>query len=253
MKLNINSDAVVKFTNQLEKMRKFDLPIAIRTTLNDAAFDVKKNTMPQTADAEFKKRQPNFFKANSKVESAQGFDVNKMKSTVGFFENKLNDAPTNYAVKDLEQQENGGTIGSKSFIAMKAARNSRGLVKPNARIKALRENAINAQNGKGNKKQRFVKAAIIAQRTGKMLLGNKWKGAQTLSRIDEIWSATKRQNRLSSRKILIKRTALYTFRKDRTITVASTNFMKRASHESGLKIEIFYIKNAEKRFAKMYK
>ena len=43
MQLNINSDAVVKFTNKLEKMKKFDLPIAIRVTLNDAAFDVKQN------------------------------------------------------------------------------------------------------------------------------------------------------------------------------------------------------------------
>lgn len=250
MILNVNTDAAVKFTNQLEKLRKFDLPIAIRTALNDAAFDVKMKTMPKAADATFKKRQPNFFKANSKVDSAKGFDVNKMVSTVGFFENKLANQSANWAVKDLEEQEKGGEIDSKSFIAMKPARSSRGTIKPNARLKELRENAINATKGKYGKKQNYIRAAFVAQKLGKFVLGNKWKGSQTLSRVDEIWGSTQKQGGFGSRKLMIKRTALYTFKKGRTVHVAGTNFMQRASYESGLKLELFYIKNAEKRIAK---
>lgn len=252
MQLNINTDAAVAFTNKLEKMRKFDLPIAIRGALNDAAKDVKMNTMPKLANEVFKKRSPNFFKANSKYIFANGFNINTMRSEVGFFENKLANQPTNYAVKELEQQEHGGSIGHKGFIAMRQARGSRGLVKSNARIKALRENAIDARKGNGSKKQNWIRAAIVAKKLGKYVLGNVWKGNRTLSRIDEVWGSTGKNKNFSfaSRSILIKRTPLYTFRKGRTVKVAGQNFMKRASEESGLNLPVFYIKNAEKRFLK---
>ena len=243
MRLDINTSATIKFTKQLEKMRKFDLPIAVRATLNDAAFDVKTKTMPKAAK-EFKQRQPNFFKANSRWEAADGFNISNMRSAVGFYENKLKDKATNYAVKDLEQQEMGGVIKGKSFIAMKKARTGKGLVRANDRIKALRANAISAIKTKGTKKQKFIRSAFAALKTGKLVLGNKWKGSRTLSRIDSI------SMNLKSRKLEIKRTPLYTYRKGGTITVAGTNFMKRASHESGLKMEMFYVKNAEKRIAK---
>ena len=89
MILNINSNAVVSYTNTLEKLHKSAFPVAIRETLNSAAFDVKKNTMPLSAKKSFIERQPTFFKANSKVDKATGFNTSTMKSTVGFFSNNL--------------------------------------------------------------------------------------------------------------------------------------------------------------------
>ncbi|HLF67443.1 MAG TPA: hypothetical protein VI522_07470, partial [Gammaproteobacteria bacterium] len=156
MQLNINTDAAVKFTNTLEKLHRSALPVAIRSALNDAVFDVKTKTMPRSADETFEKRQPNFFKANSKFESAKGFDVNTMKATIGFISDKLK-GDSNYAVKDLEEQEHGGAIDKKSFIANKEARTGKGLVKPNARLKNIK-NLVNASKSKGaNWAQRAIK------------------------------------------------------------------------------------------------
>src|SRR5687767_16018423 len=93
MELNINSDAVVKHTNTLEKMHRSAMPLAIRNTLNSVAFDVKKNTMPASAEREFVTRAPNFFKANSRVEMARGWNVDSMQSVVGFI-------PKDQAVED---------------------------------------------------------------------------------------------------------------------------------------------------------
>ncbi len=83
--------------------------MAIRQTLNDAAYDVKLRTMPQTSDASFIKRKPTFWKAKSRVEGAKGFDVNTMQSTVGFLEGNKH----SQAVRDLDEQEHGGRIDDR--------------------------------------------------------------------------------------------------------------------------------------------
>ncbi len=257
MKLNINSNAVVNQTNRLEKLHRSALPVAIRETLNNAAFDVKKNTMPKTAK-EFKKRQPNFFKANSKVEKANGFDTKSMKAVVGFFENNL--VGKNYAVKDLEQQEKGGEIKKKSFIAQKGGRVGNKMVRQNLRLNNLKgktfvKTSSFGKNNQGNRisglslKQQFIRAAIYAEtKFGKdaFVLGGKGKGgSRTLSLINGI-----RKGRFG---IEVSRTPIYNVKKGRAISVKATNFMKRASFESGSKMDSFYIAQAQKQFLKYIK
>ncbi|KKL54819.1 hypothetical protein LCGC14_2261580, partial [marine sediment metagenome] len=82
--LNVNTDKVVVFSNKLEKLHRSAFPIAIRGALNNAAFDVKKNTMPVSAEKEFTIRRKNFFKANSRVNMAKGFNVRTMQAMIGF-------------------------------------------------------------------------------------------------------------------------------------------------------------------------
>lgn len=258
MKFNINSNEVVKHTARLEKLHRSALPVAIRETLNNAAFDVKKNTMPKTAK-EFKKRQPNFFKANSKVEKANGFDTKSMKAVVGFFENNL--VGKNYAVKDLEQQENGGTINHKSFIAQKQARKNGKMVMVNYRMNSFRgkqfiKPSSVSVNGKTKEriqikslKQQFIRAAIYAEtKFGKdayVLGGRNTNGNRTLSKILSI-----RKGRYG---LEINRTPLYSVKKGRFVAVKATNFMKRASLETGLSINSFFAENARKQFIKYAK
>jgi hypothetical protein len=256
MQLNINTDEVVKFTNTLEKIHKSALPSAIRGALNDAAFDVKTKTMLKSSAASFKNRSKNFFKANSKFVNAKGFDIKTMKSEVGFFENKLVNQSTNFSVKDLEEQEKGGTISNKSFIAMKKARvgnsNTKN-VRPNFRLSQIR-NVIDVRKVKAKtKKQQYIKAAFIAEKKyGKnaFILGNTWgRNERTLSRVDEIWGSS----RHGSRALQVHRTPLYTFRHGRKITVGGTNFMQRASFETTLSIEKFYVIQAIRQLKKFIK
>lgn len=243
MILNVNTAAVEKFTKSLEGMRKSALPVAIRTTLNSAAFDVKKTSMPQSAKKSFVERKANFFKANSRVDMAIGFNIAQMKSVAGFI-------PGNKAVEELQQQEEGGEIPDRSFIPMDTARtggSNKRMIRANARIAALKgKKVIDADKVSAKTaKQKFVRAAIKAYEHNLLVLGNKNdNGKRTLSRINNIRFNKKR------RKININRTPLYTYQKGKVVKVKATNFMKRAAHESGLKLPEFFIKAAERQIAK---
>lgn len=260
MQLNINTDAVVKFTNTLEKLHKSALPSAIRGTLNKAVYDVKTNTMLKSAGQTFIKREPNFFRANSKFENAIGFNVNQMKATVGFLETGLR-GENNYAVKDLEEQEYGGKIDGRSFIPMKAARfGGKGRVRPNARLEQIKNkipNAVNTKSvGKRFLKQKFIRTAIKAKElnyTNAFMLGNLKNGSQTLFRVDELHTATRSQGSFGSRKLHIKLTAIYRVKKNRLFKVKQTSFMRKASVTSANKLNEYYIAEATRQFEKFIK
>lgn len=242
--LRVDSDENIAFANKLEKIHRSALPSAIRNTLNQAALMVKKETLLESAKSNFKERQPNFFKANSKVDFAKGFNVNSMESVVGMFSNKLK-GEDNYAVKNLEQQEEGGQIEGRSFIPMKQARISGWKVtKPKFRM-AQMNNVVDVNKVRAkNKKQKYIKAAFKAKSLfgdAAFILGNPWKGNRTLSKIDDV----------STGPLLIKRTPLYTFRKGRKITVSGTNFMKRASLEVGMNIDHIFVVNAIKQIKRL--
>lgn len=251
MRLNINSDAAVVFTNKLEKLHRSALPVAIRQSLNSAAFDVKKRTMPKSAHKSFTVRQPNFFKANSRVEMASGFDVKTMRATVGFVEQKLK-GNRNFAVKDLEQQEHGGNIKGRSLIPIDESRIGSSSTKP-VRVKyRLNEikNVINSNKVKAsNRKQKFIRAAFMSKKlygSNSFVLGNiRSKGRLTLSYINSI--------RSTGKKVEIKRTPVYSYEKGFVARVKPRNFMKRASEESGLNIEHYYIENARKQIERLNK
>lgn len=259
MQLNIDTSKVVQFADKLESMSKTALPRVVKETLSKTALHVKQKTMPKSADREFVNRKKNFFIANSSVEFARMGRIKDIKSTVGFIEGKLK-GDNNFAVKDLEQQEYGGKIKGRKFIPMDSARsggNRARLVKraiPS--VKELNGKVINAsrktQSGVRikSKKQRFIRAAFAAKKlhgNNAFVLGNVKQGRQTLSRIDEISTDIK------SRKLKIKRTAVYSYKKSGTKPVTSTGFMRRASHESGLNINDIFIEEATKQLERYLK
>mgnify|MGYP001012205513 CR=1 FL=1 len=216
--------------------------------------------MPKSAKRTFKERQKNFFKANSTAVPAEGFDINSMKSEVGFYENKLSIKSTNYAVKDLEEQEHGGRIKGRDFIARKEARLPGGLVKNAARITELKTGnkivfiksslASKTRSGKStvvSRKQAFIRAAIKAKELmgdKALVLGNASSGKRTLSLIRSIRFTKKGTG------IKINRTPLYTFKGGRVVEVQPTNFMKRASFETSSNMDEMYIRRAQAQFKK---
>lgn len=245
MELNINTDAVVRYTNMLEKMHRSALPSAVRGTLNKAVFDIKTNTMPKSADETFVKRAPNFFKANSKFEKAVGFDVDSMKAMVGFVDNNLKGGGNNYAVKDLEQQEYGGTIDKKSFIPIQSARVANSNNKPvraNARLAKIRK-LVDARKVSGkNNKQKFVHAVSEAGVGGFVL--SELNGQSILWRVNSL-------KRTADGKF--KLTALYLFKEGRSVRVNNTNFMKKASLKSASSLDDFFIAEAQRQIDKLRK
>lgn len=243
MQLNVNHSAVAQHIKRLEVLRKSALPSAVRNTLNSAAFDVKGKTMPASAKKEFTQRKKNFFQANSKVVPAKGGNIPSLKATVGF-------VPKDKSVEELKQQEEGGTIGGRAFVTTPDARtggNWKSNVVAKNRITNL-ENVVNANKVRGrggkrlSKKQQFVRAAFAAQKANgnnALVLGNSVGGVATLSRILSI-------RKTKDGGLKMRRKALYTYRKGRKVRIKPTGFMKRASHESGLKIETYFANHADK-------
>ncbi len=242
MKININTDAVVKFTNTLEKLHKSALPSAVRGALNDTAFDVKTRTMPNNASKTFVNRNKNFFRYFSRVEKAVGFNLASMKAEVGFTETGLK-GENNFAVKDLQQQEHGGIIGGRSFIPLPKSRkgdSNSGLVRANARISKIK-NIKKTSSYKGNTKQKFLQAAIDAGKGGYVLSGKK----NILFRVDVFVT------KLKTKQTRLKVTPIYKWNKSGKVKVKKTDFMKESSLESNRRMEDFYIKQAKYQIAKL--
>lgn len=232
MVLNINSDAAVKHTNRLEQMHRSALPNAIRNTLNATAFDVKKNTMPESAAQEFTQRAPNFFKANSRVEMAKGFNTSTMKAVVGF-------TGTDQAIRDLEQQEYGGNIESRSFIPMDTARvggSNESKVRPAFRISKVKK-VVNSNTMQGSTPQARFRAAAIKAGPGGYVIGNNEK--KTLWKIESINGN------------IIKKRPLFSYEKGRNVRVSETSFMRDASIKSATQMERTYAIEATKQIERL--
>lgn len=235
----VDSSSVEKFSKKLKDLNKSAFPVAVRGALNDCAFDMKTKTLLKSAKDSFIERQPNFFKANSSYEKAEGFSVNNMKASVGMIQSKLKDAKDNYAIKDLEEQETGGDIDKKSYIPMLAARKGglRSMVRANARLKKIRNIRI-ASKAKGqNNRQKFIKTIYFIGKGGFVLkdFGSK----QTLFRING-----------GLRNGRFKLMPLYSYDKGRSVHVKARHFAEKAGSLTHKKIEDFYIARAEVAFEK---
>ena len=254
----VDTKEIELFASKLKTLPKQAFPSAVRNTLNSLAFDVKQRSLPISARKNFVNRSPNFFKANSAVKKANGFNVQTMHSIVGMSEDKLKNKSTNYAVKDLEQQEHGGVIKKKSFIAMKQARTGNSnnkKVRQNASMQTINGKTITGMSsriGKGgnNKKQQFIRAAIYARtKEDGLVLGNKTKGGgQTLFRVDRF------DHNVKTRKARFKFTPLYNVKNGRTVKIEKpTNFMEQAKYHTMKKVEKIFKENSEFQFQKHLK
>ena len=242
MLLRINSDAIVKHAATLERLHRSAMPVAVRNTLNSAAFDVKKTTMPAQAGKQFIHREKNFFKANSRVQMAQGFKLSAMKATVGF----VSLGGTNHAVDDLQQQEHGGTIGGRTFIPLAQARTGgswRRKPRRNARISDIK-NIVDAKDGNGkNEKEQFIRSCIHAG-VGGWVLGNRENtGGNRI--LYQVRSLVKKGNQT-----IAKVVPMFAVKTGRKVKPQATHFMHTASMQSGGKMEGYFKQHAEKQIQK---
>ena len=111
--IEIDSKYIVNMSNKLIKANRSTLPIAVRSTLNDMAFDVKKNQlMPALKNSGMTIRNEYFFKKYSGVEKAVGFEIIGMYSQVGM----IPSGSASKSVNRLEKQDIGGTLADRNFI-----------------------------------------------------------------------------------------------------------------------------------------
>tara|TARA_R110002167_G_scaffold110087_4_gene280357 strand:+ start:18441 stop:19124 length:684 start_codon:yes stop_codon:yes gene_type:complete len=223
---NINTDAAVVMTNKLEKLHRSALPVAIRRTLDGAAFDVKQRTLLSTTAKTFENRKKTFFKSKSRVFKAKGFNVKTMKSMIGFIDGDKQ------AVDDLEKQERGGSIRGRTFIPLDSARISNSLkknVRKKNRISGIRDVE------RIRKKKNFHKVV------NKVGVGGHVIYKHTLFEI----------SRINRGKIKLK--GLFSFQKTRSARVKATHFMQRSANQSARKIPSIFNIEGKKQIKRLMK
>lgn len=115
---DVNTDATIGLTAKLEKLHRSAFPVAVRGTLNNAAFETKQ-IIPKAAGGKFTIRQKNLYKKFIIVDKATGFDLNSMKAVVGIDGNVKGG---HKVAKGLAAQETGGVIKGRKFIPTVYAR-----------------------------------------------------------------------------------------------------------------------------------
>lgn len=225
MNLNVNTSELIRYTNDLEKLRRSALPNAVRNTLNTLAFETKTKNLNKTTDKIFKKREPNFFKANSSFENAKGFDINSMNSKIGMRLNKPK-VSNDQSVNDLLQQETGGQIDNRDFVATNEARvGSKGRVKTKYRLSKIGK--IAQQKDIANRPKSIAFANAIRKNKGGFFIGGQFDKEAVFS-VNSIGKATK----------------IYNFRKNRNVKVKSTNFLQKSSLVVMSRINDIFVKCA---------
>lgn len=240
---NVNNDEVIGLTAKLERLNKSAYPSAVRNTLNRAAFETKKQ-IPKTAAKKFVTRQKTFFKRFSTVRKADGWDVNKMVSTVG-----INPTKNRQLAENLESQEFGGVVNAKKLIPHDDARVSKSQSK---RVSARnRLNKVNIHDGtrafkghRGTRKSKFVAAVMSTAKSGKkhMMLKTGTTGM--------VYEVTSVSQNIKSKKVNFKIKKLYSVRSKKSHNVKSSGFMIESASKVAKNMDKFFVENAEFQFKK---
>lgn len=243
--INVNSTALKNWSANLDKLGKADLPVAVRSTLNNAAFDMKQRTLPLSARNNFKDaKRPQFFRTFSGVDRARGLDISKMRSTMGMLAKGRLSART--AVEHMVQQEFGGAIDD-GLAYLKSARGEKinGVVRRENyydKSKVISGRSRVGRN-KGTRKSKFVARAYRSLKEKKPMFINSAKG-NYLMKVIAISKTTSGKVTIKSKLILKER---------ETIRIKSTGFLTEAGAMTQKRIPEFYIIEAKKRIAKTMK
>jgi len=128
---NINTDEFVELTNRLEKLNKSAMPITVRGTLNDLAFDMKKNELFKSFDNQFIIRKKSFIRSQTGINKCKNtFDIQQMTAKVGVLSSSK-------SKEGLRAQEIGGNAPRTDYLPY---RNNKG--KTPARISSSHEKRI---------------------------------------------------------------------------------------------------------------
>ena len=247
MKFNVNSDAVIAHTNKLEGLTRSAFPNAVRNTLNGLAFDLKKDTMPKSA-SRFTKRQKNFFKANSTVQMAKGFNVSTMESKMGFM---AKGKTAKGAVNNLDEQEEGGTITQREYIPVEKSRigksKKRMVQKKNRLNKIGIKNIVKASSFSGSTSWQFMQAVNKAQKGGFVQAKLKNKDVTMVWRVNESMSTN-----LKTKRVIFKLTPVYIVNKSKIVKVKATHFMEKATKKTMQRADKIYISSANFQYKKHF-
>lgn len=244
---NVNSDAIIHLTAKLERLNKYAYPAAVRATLSDGAFAMKKTNIAESARKNMTVRNKTVFKKFTGVEKATfNRNVESMRATVGFIPK---DGVKGGKVPDgMEKNEVGG-VDSTGWMYSPDTRISKDknrLVRNKSRFKKSKIlNVSKARNIATKKSLNFIQLAYESFDQKKAFHFRTKKGlvlAQAKSFKDN-----------SSGKPSIKLEFLMRSRKDFKAKAKATHFVKEGAMRTQKQMEGFYQKNAQYHFDKVWR
>lgn len=234
--LNVNTDAAIILTAKLERMHRSAMPSAIRSTLNDAAFTMKKKEILDSAKINMKVKNPAFFKRFTGLKRANGFNVNSMYSEVGFLDRGQKSA-IKAINKGMESNEFGGQDNDGGMYIGKS-RNGKGLVRRSARFDKAK---VLKTKSKSN-----IARMYASEKSQKQVFINTSKG-RFLVQVKSF------ERGINGSGPNIKLDFLMRHRKKYIAKAKATHFNKEAALKTQNQMDNFYKKNAEYQFAKIWK
>ena len=215
---DVNNDAAIALTAKLEKLHRSAFPVAVRGTLNDAAFKTK-SLIQKAAAGKFTIRQKNLFKKFVVVDKAKGFNLGDMSAKVGIDGHVSKGRRT---AEGLATQETGGTVKSRKLLPMNQARISGSYGKKlRAKNRFNRINIAQAKNRKPGSKYVLIK---------------KGRGGTVFD--------TSRKGKL---------TPVYHYRQTNKTQLSRRPFIRPSARLASKKMNKFYEAQAERQFKRLLK
>ncbi len=253
--ISINTKETFRLQNTLKDMHRSALPNVVRFTMNDLAFHTKKDTLVKSADKFFITRSKNFFKANSGVVKAKGYNISNMNADVGMLKK-------NKASRNLKFQERGGSIPNRSFIPTNDARvsksDNRKVSKKYhlSRAKIINANktktTVNAAAERKRKKERGGAAKGTSRKKSNLIAAVAKAheiGAYVLF-IDKIYDI-KSFKKKGRNRVKFKWIPIYTYKKGRTVRVNKSPFLQTAAKIAAKTTDEIFKVNFDRQIAKL--
>jgi len=233
-KLTADLSGLNKLTEALKGLHRSAYPVAVRQTLNDLAFDTKQKQLITNSNVTFTIRNKNFIKNFSKVDKADGFDVNSMVASAGMIDKG--------AGKTFDLQEKGGSYSHENvpFNNARVGGSNRGKISKQFYFNLPKIDRSKA-NRKRSKKSQFVADAFMSKKL-KMLF---WHGG-TLFRTTQF--------KPNKGGVDMRLKAIYTSKKGQKVNVEATNFVEKSATKSvTINAQRFYKRAVNRQFKKYFK
>lgn len=236
--IEIDVKDIKNMSAKLAKASRATFPVAVRSTLNDMAFDVKKNQLIPVLKNKsgMTIRNESFFRKYSGFQKAEGFKIESMYSQVGM----MPSGNASKAVNRLDEQDIGGTLGDRNFVPDENVRQGKTRSGKVRKSGFIQRQKLIAKVSWGDKQK------LIREVTGsKIKSGGKGKGNVIIygSILYEIVGFKRIRKNNTIKLHLIK---LYSYDKGRKIAVKPHRFMQKSATPAGNKMQEFFNANMAK-------
>lgn len=183
--IDIDSRELVKFTNKLESIGKYEVPVVVRQTLNELAFQMKgysgrEGMISKEAKTQFEhSRNKTLFKAFTGVQKSKGNNINSMSSRAGIIQRSGRER----LAEGLAEQQEGGRLESPS-TPLSTSRISKSISKKVRTKNYL--NRLTPVDLRRNKGKRFVARANQAYKNGRAIIFTSKTGVDFVANIKKV-------------------------------------------------------------------